>query len=79
MWAGRPCIGNTSQTSIKNAYFNHAATTYTDLFLTLGDNACDVVLHPESQTALLKIYPTILRQSFLSWISTLVGGEKITP
>jgi len=57
--------GGSSQTAVKNAYLNHAGTTYTDLFLMLGDNAYEVGLDSEYQTAVFEMYPTILRQSFV--------------
>lgn len=57
--------GDSSQAAVKNAYLNHAGTTYTDLFLMLGDNAYNVGLDSEYQTAVFEMYPTILRQSFV--------------
>lgn len=57
--------GSSSQTAVKDAYLSYTGTTYTDLFLMLGDNAYNVGLDSEYQTAVFDMYPTILRQSFV--------------
>lgn len=54
---------NASQTSVRNAYYTFAGSTYTNLILMLGDNAYNSGTDSEYQNAVFNMYPTILRQT----------------
>lgn len=58
--------GSTSQTAVYNAYLNHTGSTYTNLWLMLGDNAYSSGTDAEYQSKLFNIYPQMLKQSS-SW------------
>lgn len=55
--------GSSSQTSVYNAYLNHTGSTYTHLWLMLGDNAYSSGTDSEYQAKLFNIYPQMLKQS----------------
>ncbi len=50
---------------MRDAYLSAAGSTYTDLWLMLGDNAYDDGTDAEYQAAVFNMYPTLLRQSVL--------------
>ena len=55
--------GNSSQTAVRDAYYNFTGTRHTDLWLMLGDNAYSSSTDSEMQSKLFNIYPTMLRKS----------------
>ena len=56
---------NANAQAVRNAYLSFTGTTYTNLWLMLGDNAYESGLDSEYQAAVFDMYPTILRQSVL--------------
>lgn len=54
---------NSSQRAVRDAYMSYAGSTYTDLWLMLGDNAYNDGTDAEYQAAVFDMYPTLLRQS----------------
>jgi hypothetical protein len=55
--------GSSSQTAVYNAYLTHTGSTYTNLWLMLGDNAYNSGTDAEYQSKLFNIYPQMLKQS----------------
>lgn len=55
--------GTSSQAAVYSAYRNFTGTTYTDLWLMLGDNAYDSGTDSEYQTKMFNMYPEMMRQS----------------
>jgi hypothetical protein len=51
--------------AVRDAYFTYTGSTYTDLWLMLGDNAYSNGTDSEYQAALFDTYPTLLRQTVL--------------
>ncbi len=51
--------------AVRDAYYNFAGSTLTNLWLMLGDNAYEQGLDHEYQAAVFDMYPTTLRQSVL--------------
>jgi len=62
---GDPGTANSSQTAVRNAYYNFTGSRHTDLWLMLGDNAYDDGTDSEYQSAVFNMYPTVLRNSVL--------------
>ena len=62
---GDPGTGSSSQTAVRDAYYNFTGSTHTDLWLMLGDNAYSSSTDAEMQSNLFNIYPTMLRKSVL--------------
>jgi hypothetical protein len=56
---------NTNAQAVRNAYLNFTGSTYTNLWLMLGDNAYETGTDSEFQAAVFDMYPTVLRQSVL--------------
>ena len=56
---------NSSAQAVRNAYFNFAGATHTNLWLMLGDNAYDSGTDTEYQAAVFNMYPTMLRKAVL--------------
>jgi hypothetical protein len=54
---------NSSQTAVYNAYKNFTGSTYTNLWLQLGDNAYNSGTDSEFQAAVFNMYPALLKQS----------------
>lgn len=55
--------GSAGQAAVYNAYRNFTGTSYTDLWLMLGDNAYNSGTDAEYQSKLFAMYPELLRQS----------------
>ncbi len=64
--------GTSGQAAVYNAYRNYTASTYTDFWLMLGDNAYTSGTDTEYQTKMFNVYPEIMRQSPL-W--TTIGNH----
>jgi len=58
--------GSSSQTAVRNAYQSFTGSTYTDLWLQLGDNAYSDGTDAEYQSKMFNIYSTMLKQS-VTW------------
>lgn len=56
---------NTNAQAVRNAYLSFTGSTYTNLWLMLGDNAYETGTDSEFQAAVFDMYPTVLRQSVL--------------
>jgi hypothetical protein len=54
---------NSSQTAVRNAYYNATGTRHTDLWLMLGDNAYNNGTDSEYQGAVFNMYSAMLRKS----------------
>lgn len=54
---------NANQAAVYNAYRNFTGSTYTNLWLMLGDNAYNSGTDSEYQAAVFNMYPEILRQT----------------
>ncbi|MFN3486621.1 MAG: fibronectin type III domain-containing protein, partial [Planctomycetota bacterium] len=52
-----------NQRAVRDAYTSYAGSTYTDLWLMLGDNAYNDGTDAEYQAAVFDMYATLLRQS----------------
>lgn len=66
IWAiGDSGTANVDAQNVRNAYYQSAGTSYTDLWLMLGDNAYNSGLDQEYQAAVFNTYPTLLRQTVL--------------
>jgi hypothetical protein len=66
LWVlGDSGTGDANAQAVANAYENFTATTHTDLWLMLGDNAYNDGTDTEYQTAVFDIYPGMLRKSVL--------------
>ncbi len=66
VWAlGDSGTANANARAVRDAYYAHAAGTYTDLVMMLGDNAYDDGTDEEYQRAVFDMYPGILRSSVL--------------
>ena len=64
IWAiGDAGTGSSVQTAVYNAYLAAAGSTYTNLWLMLGDNAYDSGTDAEYSTRLFAVYGTLLKQS----------------
>ena len=57
--------GEVPAQAVRDAYYTFTGTTFTNLWLMLGDNAYNGGLDSEYQAALFDIYPSTLRQSVL--------------
>jgi hypothetical protein len=55
--------GSSSQTAVRDAYANYTGSTYTDLWLQLGDNAYSSGTDAEYQAKMFNIYSTMLKKS----------------
>ena len=55
--------GKSAQANVYEAYRNYTGSTYTSLWLMLGDNAYDTGTDAEYQTKLFAVYPELLKQS----------------
>jgi hypothetical protein len=62
---GDPGTGSSSQTAVRDAYYNFTGTRHTDLWLMLGDNAYSSGTDAEYQSKMFNIYPTMLRKSVM--------------
>ncbi len=62
-----------SQTAVRDAYYNFTGARHTDMWLMLGDNAYNTGTDAEYQGAVFNMYPTMLRKSVL--FSTLGNHE----
>ena len=51
--------------AVRNAYYNFTGSTFTNLWLMLGDNAYEQGLDHDYQAAVFDMYPEMLRQSVL--------------
>src|SRR6185369_11675045 len=66
VWAlGDSGNANANASAVRDAYFNLTASTPTDLWLMLGDNAYVDGTDSEFQAAVFDTYPTMLRKSVL--------------
>ena len=64
IWAiGDSGSANANAQSVYNAYRSLAGSTYTDLWLMLGDNAYNDGTDSEYQAAVFEMYPELLRQT----------------
>lgn len=68
--------GTSSQTAVYNAYLNHTGSTYTNLWLMLGDNVYDSGTDAEFQSKMFNMYPALMRKSVF-W-STLGNHDAIS-
>lgn len=55
--------GTSSQSAVYNAYRNYTGSTYTDLWLMLGDNAYNSGTDAEYQSNMFNYYPQMFRQT----------------
>lgn len=55
--------GSTNQRAIYDGYFNNYGSTYTDLWLMLGDNAYNDGTDDEYQAAFFNVYQTLMHQT----------------
>lgn len=62
---GDPGTGSSSQTAVRNAYYNFTGTRHTDLWLMLGDNAYSDGTDAQYTSNLFNIYSAMLRKSVL--------------
>jgi hypothetical protein len=62
---GDPGTGSSSQTAVRDAYYNFTGTRHTDLWLMLGDNAYADGTDAQYQSTLFDIYSAMLRKSVL--------------
>ncbi len=60
---GDPGTQNSSQTDVRNAYYDATGTRHTDLWLLLGDNAYNSGTDSEYQGAVFNMYSAMLRKS----------------
>jgi len=66
IWAiGDSGTANANATAVYDAYLNHTGSTYTDLWLMLGDNAYADGTDAQYQTAVFNMYPQMLKQTVL--------------
>ncbi|VUD47626.1 Alkaline phosphatase [Thalassocella blandensis] len=64
MWViGDSGTANANAAAVYNAYLNHTGSTYTDLWLMLGDNAYNDGTEAQYQAAVFDMYPQLLRQT----------------
>jgi len=68
--------GTSSQTAVYNAYRNHTGSTYTNLWLMLGDNAYNNGTDSEFQAKMFNMYPELMRQT--AFWSTLGNHDAIS-
>lgn len=68
--------GTSSQTAVYNAYRNHTGSTYTNLWLMLGDNAYNSGTDAEFQAKMFNMYPELMRQT--AFWSTLGNHDAIS-
>ena len=61
--AGTANTGAGNQIGVRNAYYAHAGTRHTDVWLALGDNAYYNGTDQEYQLGFFNIYPELLRQT----------------
>jgi hypothetical protein len=57
--------GGTGALAVRNAYYNYAGTTTTNLWLMLGDNAYTSGTEADYQSGVFQMYPEMLRSSVL--------------
>jgi len=60
---GTAATGSGNQAGVRDAYYAHAGTRYTDVWLALGDNAYYSGTDQEYQLAFFNIYPNLLQQT----------------
>lgn len=60
---GDPGTQTSSQTAVRNAYYNATGSRHTDLWLLLGDNAYNSGTDSEYQGAVFNMYSAMLRKS----------------
>lgn len=70
---GTFATGAGNQVGVRDAYYQYAASRYTDVWLALGDNAYFTGSDAEYQANFFNVYPTLLRQTIL-W-STMGNHE----
>jgi hypothetical protein len=68
--------GTSSQTAVYNAYLNHTGSTYTNLWLMLGDNVYDSGTDAEFQAKMFNMYPALMRKTVF-W-STLGNHDAVS-
>ena len=60
---GTAATGSGNQVGVRNAYYAHAGSRYTDVWLALGDNAYYNGTDREYQLGFFDIYPNLLQQT----------------